>query len=99
MTRVEHGERGLPVSAGGLTRARTFAGKRRPGTHGRKTRYVLHRSFDYKAEEIVDAYHFGWIFPAWLLISPILFAFIPAGTSHTELGRSNVVGRSDLGPP
>jgi hypothetical protein len=24
-----------------------------------------------------DADHFGWLFPAWLLISPILFPFVP----------------------
>jgi hypothetical protein len=43
----------------------------------------------------MDADHFGWIFPAWLLISPILFAFVPSG-GHSEMGRSNV-GLSDVG--
>jgi hypothetical protein len=54
-----------------------------------------------EVEEDMNAEHYGWLFPAWLLISPILFViFVPNGTpGHSELGRPDVVGRSDLGHP
>ena len=69
------------------------------GTLGRKSRWGLARLDYKKRRKYMDADHFGWVFPAWLLISPILFVlFIPSG-GPSVIGRPDVVGRLDLGHP